>query len=221
MLAGWGGASGAPVSQIVLVAYAALFLVGLLTSSFFLGGLPFQLLAGQAGTGWQVWRFLTAPLSYPASADVLTILFAALSGVFWWLTAPQLERLLGTRRFLGVAATASVIGTAGTMLSGGVPFGLTAPLFGLFAALLVEVWDQPQLRAQILVMTGINLLISLAFGGSGLAMLVGGMVGGAGSLWLLRTGPSRGWKPRTPILITVAVCVGLVALTVLRSGIAL
>lgn len=214
MLAGWGGVSGASVSQIVLVVYAALFLIGLLTNN-----LPLDWLAGIPGYGWQVWRFVTAPLVYPASASI-AILYAALPAVFWWLTAPQLERMLGVRRFLGVAATASVVGTAGTMLAGGGSYGLTAPLFGLFAALLVEVWEQPQLRAQILVMIGINLLLSLAFGASGLTMLVGGMIGGAGSLWLLRTAPSRGWKPRTPILITVGVCVGLVLLTVLRGGFA-
>ena len=68
-------------------------------------------------------------------------------------------------------------------------------------------------------MTAINLLFSLALGG--LPLVVGGMIGGAGTLWLLRTGPERGWKPRTPALIAVAVCVVLAVLAVLRTGVAL
>ena len=213
LLAGGGGGSGAPISRAVLIAYAALFLVGVLTRN-----LPLLWLGGLPGYGWQVWRFLTAPLTYPAGLDI-SILYAALSAVFWWLTAPQLERMLGRSRFLGVVAAASVIGTAGMLLSGSASYGLTAPLFGLFAALLVEVWDQPQLRVQILVMTAINLLLAVALGG--LAGLVGGMIGGAGTLWLLRVGPSRGWRPRTPVLIVVGVCVLLVALTILRTGVVL
>lgn len=213
LLAGVSGSSGSPASQTILVAFAALFLVGLLT-----GNLPLQWLGGIPGFGWQVWRFLTAPLTYAAGLDI-TILYAALSGVFWYLTAPQLERMLGLRRFLGVVAVASVFGTAGALLSGSLSYGLTAPLFGLFAALLVEVWDQPQLRVQILVMTAINLLLALALGG--LPALVGGMIGGAGTLWLLRTGPARGWQSRTPTLIVVGTCVLLVVLTILRTGIAL
>ena len=213
LLTGIGGPSGAPASQIVLIAYAALFLIGLLTAN-----LPLQWLGGIPGYGWQIWRFLTAPVTYPASVGI-AILYAALSAVFWYITAPQLERMLGLRRFLGVAATASVVGTAGMMLTGYPSYGLTAPLFGLFAALLVEVWDQPQLRVQILVMTGINLLLALALGG--LPAIVGGMVGGAGTLWLLRTAPQRGWRPRTPVLIVAGVCALLILLAVVRFGILL
>lgn len=213
MLSGTGGSSGAVVSKTVLIAYAALFLVGLLT-----GNLPAQWLGGIPGSAWQVWRFVTAPLSYPAAPDV-SILFAALSGVFFWLTAPQLERMLGRGRFIGVLVVASVIGTAGTMLSGGSAFGLTAPLFGMFAALLVEVWGDQRARSQILVVSAINLLLALALGG--LPAIVGGMIGGAGTIYLLSTGPTRGWKPRTPTLLIVGVCVALVALTVLRTGVVL
>jgi hypothetical protein len=213
MLAGAGGSGSAIASQTVLVAYAGLFLVGLLTNN-----LPAQYLGGIPGYGWQIWRFVTAPLAYPAAPDI-SILYAALSAVFFWLTAPQLERLLGLRRFLGVLVVSSVIGTAGMMLSGYPSFGLTAPLFGMFGALLVEVWGDPRLRSQILIITAVNLLFALV--GNSLPALVGGMIGGAGTVYLAAVGPSRGWKARTPVLIIAGVCVGLVALTVLRGGIAL
>lgn len=213
MLSGAANSGGAVASQAILTAYAALFLIGLLTAN-----LPMQWLAGMPGFGWQVWRFVTAPLVYPASIGI-GILFAALSAVFFYLTAPQLERMLGTRRFLGVVVASSIVGTAGMMLAGFPSYGLTAPLFGLFAALLVEVWGDPQLRTQILIVTAINLLIALALGG--LPALVGGMIGGAGTIWLVNTGPSRGWKPRTPVLIVAGVCALLIVLTVAQGGIAL
>ena len=211
LLGGATGSSSSPISLAVLIAYAGLFLVGLLTNNF-----PAQWLGGIPGYGWQVWRFVTAPLTYPASPD-LTILFAALSGVFFWLTAPQLERMLGAQRFIVVLVVSSVIGTAGMMLSGISSFGLTAPLFGMFAALLVEVWGDQRARTQILIVTAINLLLALALGG--LPAIVGGMIGGAGSVYLLNTGPSRGWKPRTPVLLILLACVVLVGLTIVRGGV--
>lgn len=213
MLTGSSGSGTALVSKTVLVAYAALFFVGLLTNNF-----PAQWLGGIPGYGWQVWRFVTAPLTYPASPD-LSILFAALSGVFFWLTAPQLERMLGTQRLVVVLVVSSVIGTAGMMLSGVPSFGLTAPLFGMFAALLVEVWGDQRARSQILIITAVNLLLALALGG--LPAIVGGMIGGAGSVYLLNIGPSRGWKPRTPVLLILLACVVLVALTIVRGGVLL
>jgi membrane associated rhomboid family serine protease len=212
MLAGAGGSGSAVASQTILVVYAALFLIGLLTNN-----LPVAWLGGIPGLGWQVWRFVTAPLSYYAGLDI-SILYAALSAVFFFLTAPQLERMLGLRRFLGVFAVASIIGTAGAMLSGSASYGLTAPLFGLFGALLVEVWGDPRMRTQILIITAINLLFALTSGG--LPALVGGMVGGAGTIYLLQSGPNRGWKPRTPVLIIAGVCVVFVALAVVRGGVA-
>lgn len=209
-----GSGSGLPIaSRAILVAAAALFVVGIVTQ------LPYALLSGQPGLAWQVWRFVTAPFAYPAGLDA-SILYFALSAVFFWLTAPQLERMLGLQRFLGVFVTASVVGTAGMLLAGSQSYGLTAPLFGLFAALLVEVWQDQQARTQILVIVGINLLISLLLGGNALPALVGGMVGGAGFLHLLRTGPDRGWKPRTPLLITAGACALFVLLAIVRGGIA-
>lgn len=201
---------GLDASRTILAVYAALFVVGVVT-----GNLPFAWLAALPGAEAQLWRYLTAPFTYLAGLNA-SILYFLLSGVFFWLTAPQVERLIGVRRFLAVFAASSMLGSASMLLAGAPSYGLTAPLFGLFAALLVEVWADQRLRVQILVMTAINLLIALALGG--LPALVGGMIGGAGCLWLLRTAPDRGWKPRTPVLITVGVCAVFVLLAVGRGG---
>jgi membrane associated rhomboid family serine protease len=166
----------------------------------------------------QVWRYLTAPLVYSAGQFSLqSAVFFALSAVFFWFTAPQLERMLGTRTFLIVVAVASVVGNAAMVISVGAGLGLSTIVFGCFAALLVVVWHEPQMRTQILIMIGVNLLLSLVLGGGGIAGLVGGMVGGAGALYLLRSAPDRGWKERTPLLIIAAVCVGMVAVATLRA----
>ena len=216
--------AGAEVSapSVMLGAAIVLFVVGSFTP------LPAALLAAASSTSGvsplplpelQVWRYLTAPfISSFGGITFGSVVFFALSAVFFWLTAPQLNRMLGTRLFLVVAGVGAFVGNAAMVISVGVGSGLSTILFASFAALLVVVWDDRQVRTQILIMIGVNLLISVALGGAGLTALVGGMLGGAGSLWLIRNGPAKGWKDRTPALIIGAVCAALVLLAVLRSG---
>lgn len=209
---------------VMLGAAIALFVVGSFSS------LPFQLLAAIPSTSGidplipfpelQLWRYLTAPfISSGGGIGFSSIVFFALSAVFFWLSAPQLDRMLGTRTFLIVAGVASVVGNAATVISGQPGTGLYTILFGSFGALLVAVWDDRQVRSQILIMIAINLLLSIVLsGGLSLPALVGGIVGGAGSLYLLRSAPSR-WKPRTPALIIGATCAGLILVAALRGGV--
>lgn len=208
-------------SSVILGAAIVLWVIGSFSS------LPFRWLAAVSSSfglsplplpELQVWRYLTAPLVYSTGGlSIPGMIFFALSCVFFWFTAPQLERLLGLRQFLLVAGTASVVGNAAMVLSTGYGLGLSSVIFGCFAALLVVVWHEPQMRSQILVMIGINLLITLVLSPAGLPALIGGMLGGAGVLWLLRTGPDRGWQPRTPLLIAGAVCVGMILIASLRA----
>ena len=129
-----------------LVAYAALYLIGLLTNDLpppWLGGLP--------GYGWQVWRFVTAPLIYRGVSSTCIARLLRPLAVFFWFTAPQLERMLGLRPFLDVLACRLRLGHRGHAAVGRASFGLTAPLFGLFAALLVGSGSDPRMRTQILI----------------------------------------------------------------------
>jgi membrane associated rhomboid family serine protease len=208
-------------SSVILGAAIVLWVLGSFSE------LPFRWLAAMSSSlGYsplplpelQVWRYLTAPLVYSTGGFSLeSAVFFALSAVFFWFSAPQLERMLGMRTFLLVIGTAAVVGDAAMVLTTGAGLGLTTVTFGCFAALLVLVWNEPQLRTQILVMIGINLLLSLVLGGGGLAALIGGMLGGGGALWLLRSGPDRGWKARTPLLIIGAVCVGMILIAGFRA----
>jgi membrane associated rhomboid family serine protease len=212
---------GFSASSVILGAAVVLWLIG----SF--SDLPARWLAAlSSASGYspvpfpelQVWRYLTAPLiSTSGQLSLQSAVFFALSAVFFWFTAPQLERMLGLRTFLIVVGVASVVGNAAMVISVGAGLGLSTIVFGCFAALLVVVWQEPQIRTQILIMIGINLLLTLVMSSSNLPALVGGMVGGAGALYLLRSGPDRGWKARTPMLIIGAVCVGMVAIAALRA----
>jgi membrane associated rhomboid family serine protease len=212
---------GLSASSVILGAAIVLWVIG----SF--SDLPARWLAAlSSASGFsplplpelQVWRYLTAPLIYTSGQFSLqSAVFFALSAVFFWFTAPQLERMLGLRTFLIVVGVASVVGNAAMVISVGAGLGLSTIVFGCFAALLVVVWQEPQMRTQILIMIGINLLLTLVLNSAGLPGLVGGMVGGAGALYLLRSGPDRGWKARTPLLIIGAVCVGMVLIATIRA----
>ena len=205
-----GGTVGA--AQVILGASIALWILG------FAGNLPVAFLAALPDTGLQVWRYVTAPFASPAVLAFQVLLSFALTAVFFYLTAPQLERMLGRPKFLAVFFAAAAAGNASAVLAGGFGYGLSAPLFGCFAAPLVTVWDDARVRTQILIMIAINLLLTIVVGGaSSLAMLVGAMIAGAGATYLFRIAPDRGWQPRTPGLILAGGCAVLVAFAVVRS----
>jgi membrane associated rhomboid family serine protease len=191
---------------------AVLWVVSLVT-----GGLPYLFLAAAPEVSVQVWRYFTAVVAYPP--DFIYVISILLSGFFFLLIAPSVEKNLGRRRFLVLALAAAGVGNAAMVLAGVTAFGLTGVLFGMFGAYLIFVWSYPPARAQALIIIGINLLISIAFGGFSLPQLVGGLVAGAGSSYLMqRYGDSTGSRARTPYLIIGAVVVGLILLAILRTA---
>jgi membrane associated rhomboid family serine protease len=191
---------------------AVLWLVGLFT-----GGLPSQLLAAAPQVSLQVWRYFTAPVVYPA--DFFYVISILLSGFFLLLIAPSVEKNLGRGRFLVLALAAAGVGSAAMVLAGAPAFGLSGVLFGMFGAYLIFVWPYPPARVQALIIIGINLLISIAFGGFTLPQLVGGLIAGAGSVFLFQRYDDRtGSNPRTPYLIIGAVVVALILVAILRSA---
>jgi membrane associated rhomboid family serine protease len=215
------GGSGVDATRVILGVVVVLWLVGFLTIgvSSLGAGLPLEWLAAVPGDQVQIWRFVTAPFAYPSAVSVSVILGFVLNVVFFYLSGPQLERMLGRRRFLGTLLVSAVVGISAAYLSGQVGYGLIAPLFGLFAALLVVEWQSPQVRTQILIMLGINLLLVLVLsGGYGLPELVGGLIGGAGMTYVFRIAPDRGWKPRTPTLLVGGASV-LIAVIAIVSGV--
>jgi membrane associated rhomboid family serine protease len=191
---------------------AVLWLVGMFT-----GGLPAQLLAASPEVSLQVWRYFTSPVVYPAA--VIYLISILLSGFFLMLIAPSVEKNLGRGRFLVLALAAAGVGSAAMVLAEAAAYGLTGVLFGMFGAYLIFVWSYPPARVQALIIIGINLLISIAFGGGTLPQLVGGLIAGAGATYLMQRYDDRsGSQARTPYLIIGAVVLGFILLAILRSA---
>lgn len=200
-----------PVASWAIIGTAVVLLVvGFVTSN-----LPFSLLAAFPETGIQVWRFVTAPVAYPAL--VSSIISILLSGLFFALVAPSVERTLGRRRFLVLAAVAAVVGSASMVLAGSVAYGLIGVLFGMFGAYLIFVWQYPPARIQALIVIGINLLFSLVLGGFTLPQIIGGLLAGAGATYLFQRSDDGRLAPRTARLILGGATAGFVLLAILRS----
>lgn len=188
-----------------------LAIVGLIS-----GGLPYVLFAAAPQFALEAWRYVTAAFVYPPSAVFLISIL--LSSVFFLLTAPVVERNLGRGRFAVMLLVAGGIGSAAMVISGSSSYGLSGLLFGMFGSYLIFVWPHPAARVQILVIIGINLLISLAFGGFFLPLIIGGLIGGAGMTYLFqRYDGKAGSASRTPYLIGLAVVAVFILFAVLRS----
>ena len=201
-----------PVLSWGIVAVVVLLgIVGVVT-----GGIPSALLAATPGTALEIWRYFTAGLVYPAAPTYLISIL--LSSVFFLLTAPSVEQNLGRARFLVMLLSSGGIGAAAMVIAGGPSFGLSGMLFGMFGSYLIFVWSYPPARVQVLVMIGINLLISLAFGGFFLPLIIGGLIGGAGATWLFqRVDHQSRSTPRNTYLIIAAVVAAFILFAILRS----
>jgi hypothetical protein len=211
----WLANDGASVSRLVLGASIVLWLGG-----FFTANLPFQWLAAAPGVGWQLWRFLTAPLAFPSVLDVSVILSFALQSVFFFLSAPQAERMLGRRPFVELLVAVTVVGSAAALFAGQAAYGLFGPLFGVFGAVLVLVWPEAAVRNRFLVMIGVNLLLILVISrGQGLPCVIGSMLAGAGLTALRHRAAERPLpRPWTPQLIVGAAAVVLALLAALVAA---
>lgn len=201
-----------PVLSWGIVGVVVLFgIAGLVT-----GGIPFVFLVAAPDAALEIWRYFTAGLVYPAAPTFLISIL--LSSVFFLLTAPSVEQNLGRARFLVMLLASGGIGAAAMVIAGGASFGLSGMLFGMFGSYLIFVWSYPPARVQVLVMIGINLLISLAFGGFFLPLIIGGLIGGAGSTWLFQRADNQSRSnPRTTYLILAAVVAAFILFAILRS----
>lgn len=213
---GWGriGQMLRPGGDAPLITWGAvglavvLWLVGLFTN-----GLPIALLGfATIPAPWEIWRFFTAAVTYPS------VLFFSLllTSVFLLLTGPLVEQRLGRRRALVAVLAAAGLGSASMVLTGAAPFGLSAVLFGMFGAYLIFVWDYPPARVQALVIMGINFLVVLFLGAYNLPLIVGGLIGGAGSTWLFQRYDDRPGSERTPYLIIGAAVAAFIVAALVR-----
>jgi membrane associated rhomboid family serine protease len=208
---------GAPALSWGVAAAAILFwVVGWFTT------LPFSILAADPSRPLQVWRLVTGIVAYPPGFSVVTLLFFALSMVFWFLNAPGAEKTMGRPRFAAIVLAATIVGNAAMMLFGSYGYGIGSALFGIFAAYLIAMWDYPAARNQILIMLGINVLLNLFFGGFGIPAIIGGAIAGAGAEFLLRWFEQNRSRVNrsTPYLIVFGAAVAIALIAVLRLTLA-
>lgn len=206
-----------PGSETPILSWGTIAVVVVLwIVAMFTSGLPGTLLAAGPEVSLQIWRYATSPFVYPAS--ILMVLSILLNSLFFALMAPSVESRLGRGRFAVTFLAAAVVGSAAMVISGQYAYGLVGVLFGMFGAYLIFVWSSPPARTQALIIIGVNLLISLAFGASLLPQLVGGLIAGAGATYLFQRYEDRGSASRNvPYLIIGAVSAGFVLLAIIRS----
>jgi membrane associated rhomboid family serine protease len=179
------------------------------------GGAIFDLLNARPQVAVQIWRYVTTSISYPSIGT--TYILGVLIGIaiFVWIGWGA-ERFLGWRRY---AIVVLVSGTAAAALSGialGSSIGLIGPVWGIFGAYLVVVWDQPAVRNRLVITMVIWFIFSLFFGN--IVAVIGGAAGGIGTILLLRRYDDRPKaRPSTPYLLIAAGLGVLIALAILSA----
>jgi membrane associated rhomboid family serine protease len=178
------------------------------------GGAIFDVLNARPQEALQIWRYATTSLSYPSVGS--TYVLSALLGIaiFVWI-GWSAERLLGWRRFAVVIVVAGIAAAALSGIVLGSSIGLVGPVWGIFGAYLVVVWNQPPVRNRVLIIMVIWFLFSLFFGN--IVAVIGGAAGGIGTILVLRRFDDHPGRPSTPYLLLAAGLGVLIALAILSA----
>ncbi len=196
-----------PVASWLIVGVSiVIWIAGFFTS------IPAQFLVATPRVPWQVWGFATAP--FVGAGSILSFI---LSMVFFLLIAPTSERELGRRKFLIIFFAAAIAGNALAVIAGITGFGLYGALYGLIGSTLISIWNSPAARTQFLIMFGIYLLITVVLSPALLFEVIGGIIGGAGSAYLLHRFEDTPRFTRRAYLIIAGGLAVLVVVAVVRS----
>jgi membrane associated rhomboid family serine protease len=201
---------------VVTIGIAALAVV-LWIAGFVTGDLPNRLLAASPEVAWQVWRYVTSPIAFPAVGGA--VLFVVLSIAIFVYIGWSAERLLGRRRFFGLFLVTGAATAAFCMVAGSGASGLFGPIWGMAGAYLIMAWGQPAARNRILISIAVWLIISIFLSGSVLS-IIGGTLSGVGAMLLLRRYEDRsGVKPSRPWLLLAGGVGVLIVLAILRNAV--
>jgi hypothetical protein len=208
-VAGRVDAATRPVLTIGIAGTAlVLWLLG-----FFTGNLPSNLLNASPIWAIQIWRYVTTSLVYPAAAG--PAILAALLGIviFVWIGWGA-ERSFGWRRYAAIVVVSGIAAAAVSGIALTSSIGLLGPVWGIFGAYLILVWDQPPARNRVLITMVIWLLFSLFLGN--IFAVIGGAGAGIGTMLLLRHYDGRTPESR-PYLLLTAGCAILIGLAILAA----
>jgi membrane associated rhomboid family serine protease len=210
------GRSDSPVVTYGIIALCVvIFIAELLTGST--GGVVFQDLVYYGPyTATQPWRIVTSLFVH---LSILHILFNMYS-VF--VFGPMLERMLGRARFAALFLLSGIGGSVAVLLiSPATPVaGASGAIFGLLGAYFVIQRHLGGNNVQLLIVIGLNLVISFVIPNIAWQAHIGGLIVGAlVGLIFVRT---RNRNQRGIQLLSLGgTFVGLIALTVIGAAFAL
>ncbi|MGC0141902.1 MULTISPECIES: rhomboid family intramembrane serine protease [unclassified Pseudactinotalea] len=204
--------------------YVTLTMIGLCVALFLLdfadGGaarreLIFSPLAGSV----EPWRMLTTAFLHAGVLHLAVNMYAL------WITGPFLERFLGTWRFLALYLLAAFGGSVAVLVL--TPYdlwrvgtvGASGAVFGLFAAAALLLRRVGGDYRQILLVIGINVVISFTIPNISWQAHMGGMIVG-GLITVLYLYLPKKWRTTGAVLGAAAIAAALIGITVLAYALA-
>jgi membrane associated rhomboid family serine protease len=205
-------ASTLPVLTIGIAGLAVLVWI----AGFITANATFFALAALPEDAWQLWRYVTSAVAYPAGGGAAVVSTILSIGIFVYISWGA-ERQLGRRRFFELFLFASAAAAALSLLVGVPTFGLGGPIWGIAGAYVIAVWPHPASRNRLLISLAIWFVITLFLGGNIFA-IIGGLAAGIGATLLFRRYDDRPRsRPSTPYLIVLGAIAVIAALAILRN----
>ena len=219
-----GGAGGFSVTKALVAINVAVFLLGLLPA---LGNWMDQwgaLIVFKVLLDHQYWRMFTSMFLHSGILHIVFNMWAL------WVVGGFMEAVLGRTKFLllyfiaGFAGSVLVI-TAAPL--GSAVVGASGAIFGAFGALAVHAFlnrgrdfQSRSLLGNVLFLLVINLLFTFTSGGISWQAHIGGLVGGAVTMFAMMLGGRK--DPRRPFehadgLAVAAIVLVLVAITAWKT----
>lgn len=210
------GNSDSPIISYGIIALCVvIFIAELLTGTT--GGVVFQDLAYYGPlTATQPWRLVTSIFVH---LSILHLLFNMYS-VF--VFGPMMERMLGRARFAALFLLSGLAGSVAVLLiAPATPVaGASGAIFGLLGAYFVIQRHLGGNNIQLLVVIGINLIISFVIPGIAWQAHIGGLIVGA-LIGLIFVRTRNRSQRRIQLAALGGTLVGLIALTVVGASIVL
>lgn len=179
------------------------------------GGAMFDVLTQRPQDAFQLWRYATTSVSYPSVGSTYVISVLIGIAIFFWIGWGA-ERFLGVRRYAGILLVAGIAAAALCGIVLGSSIGLIGPVWGIFGAYLIVVWEQAPVRNRLLITMAIWFLFSLFFGN--IVAVIGGAAGGVATILVLRRFDERPRsRPSTPYLL-IAAGLGVLIVLAILSG---
>ena len=226
--AGALGAGGVTATKILLAVNVVFFLLEIVSGAtgLFGGGSTTQLVRLGAMVPAMVaieneyWRMLASMFLHVGLIHILFNMWALL------VIGDFLEAILGRARFLAVYFLSGIAGSVLVLLAGQPlqpTVGASGAIYGVFGALAVYAFlnrDRDRMARgllnQMVFLLVINLVITFGWGGISWQAHVGGLAGGAATMFALLLGGrrvARGRLDRTDLVVFAAVAVALIAVT--------